>query len=156
MDCPPAPADNHCHDPVWLERHPHVAQTCDRIFKELRSKTREAEIVDRLERIDLNVRFEERDIGQSGRLGVRASGFEKAITTVEADDRTSRSKATGYFDCGVAPAASDVQDVIAAAERQRGKHLFAMQSKPSGEDVTPCVAFRYEHRITELNVTTFQ
>lgn len=62
----------------------------------------------------------------------------------------------GYFDGGVAPAASGVEDVIAAAKRQRGKHLFAMQTEPSGEDVTPCVEFRHENRIPEVNVRTSQ
>jgi len=88
--------------------------------------------------------------------GFSAARMLRKPATVEADDRTCRSKAMGNFDGGVAPAASDAQDLIAAAKRQRGKHLFAMQTEPSREDVTPRVEFRHENRIPEIDVGTSQ
>jgi hypothetical protein len=105
-----------------------------------------------LEWIGLDIRFEERQIGQSRVLRVRAPGFEKAIAAIKTDDRTGRPDAPRKFNCGVAPTASNIQHAVAAMEWQRRKHFCAMQVETSGEDVPPRVEFWDQYSVPEIDV----
>ena len=91
----------------------------------------------RLERICLNIRFEERQIGQSRGLGIRAACVEEGATAVKTNDRTRRPDAPGKFNRGIAPTASNIQYAVAATRWQRRKHFCAVQVETSGEDVPP-------------------
>src|SRR5450631_2704255 len=105
-----------------------------------------------LERICLNIRFEERQIGQSRVLRIRAACLEEGATTVKTNDRTGRPDAPRKFNRGIAPTASNIQHAVAATEWQRRKHFCAMQVETSGEDVPPRVEFWNEYSVPEINI----
>ena len=106
----------------------------------------------RLERIGLNIRFEERQIGQPGSLRICATCIEKGATAIKANDRTGRPDAPRKFNRGVTPAASDIQHAVADVKRQRRKHFCAMQMQASGKDVPPGIEFWNQDSVPEINV----
>jgi hypothetical protein len=108
--------------------------------------------VHRLERICLNIRFEERQIGQSRGFRIRAACVDEGATAVKTNDRTGWPDAPRKFNRGIAPTASNIQYAVAAMEWQRRKHFCAMQVKTSGEDVPPRVEFWSEYSVPEINI----
>jgi hypothetical protein len=143
---------NHGHDSAGPERRAHVAQAGDRVFEELRSETGEAKIMVRPERVRLDVRLQEFQVRQARGLCVRAPLVEKCITAVKTNDLACRSDASGDLDGGVAPPASDVENVVAAAQRQRGKDLRTMLAEPANQHMAPRVEFRNQDGIPEIDI----
>src|SRR6188768_517814 len=94
--------DNHCHGAAGFETFAHVAQACHRILEELRTKTREAKIVDRLEMIGLHVRFQESHVRNARGSGIAAPVFQKSVAAVDGKDRSAGSNQTGKLDRSVA------------------------------------------------------
>ena len=106
----------------------------------------------RLERIGLNIGFDERQVGQSRVLRIGAAGVEEGAAAIETDDRTGRPDAPRQLDRGIAPAATDIQHAVAALHGQRRKHFCAMQVETTGQDVPPPVEFWNEYGVPEINI----
>jgi hypothetical protein len=100
----------------------------------------------------LNIRLDERHIGQSSGLRVRATCVEKGAATIEPDDRPGGPDPPRKFDRGIAPTASNVQYAVGALEWQRWKHFCAMLVETSGENVPPRVEFWNEYGVPEVDV----
>ena len=145
------PPHDHRHDAAGLEAPPHVAQAGHGVLEELRAEAREAEIVDRFERIGLHVGGAERDVGQSRGLCVAPAGFEEWLAAVDAQHRPGRADASGDLDRGVAPPASHVDDAVALADLERGEDLGAVQAQSAHQDVLVLGEFGNEDLVPELD-----
>ena len=98
---------------VLLEACAHVAQTCHRIFEELRSESREAEIVDRPERISLHIAFDESDVIDLGSSGISPAIFQETFAAIEGKDRARGPDQPRKLKCRVPETASGIDDLVA-------------------------------------------
>jgi hypothetical protein len=100
----------------------------------------------------LNIRFQERQIGQSRVLRIHAAGVQEGPTAIKTNNRTGGRDAARKFNRGIAPAASNIQHSVAAMERQCRKHFCAMLVETSSQDVPPRVEFWNEYGVPEINI----
>ena len=147
----PAP-DDHRHGAAGLQARAHIPQPRHRVLKELRSEPREAEIVDRLERIGLHVLFQEGDVPEAGGLGVPAGVHQETLAAVHSQHGPGRPDQACKLDCGIAKAAAGIDDRVSRAHRQRGKNLCAMQRQSTDEDMAPANELGNEDVVPEIDV----
>src|SRR5215469_5687708 len=125
-----------------------------RILKELRTKSRKAEIMNGFERVRLHVFGQESYVGDPCCLRVFAPEFQKSVAAIDSQNRSRRAHQPDQLHRGVAEAAARVNNLIARLYWQTRKDCLAVECQSIHENVLPADEFWHKHAIPEVDVLT--